>query len=275
MMADIAEVWGYMDETGHSRDQKQRFNGMAGLIAPAKNWESLSAKWNKVLEEFRIPYFHMKDWANSRGFFTGWSKLAREKLYGKLLKKIEGIYPFPLGTIISMEDFRRLNETQQAYFDDPYFLGFSSVLAYVDFFLERTGAAPGVKATIIYSDQVEFRHRAKQYYEVAYSQELTGRIKPPSFDKMQDLVPLQAADIVAYEFYKECERRRYRTEMPPRYGWQVLVKMTNRLKFHQPLLHFQEYSDLLAHANSVEKYFRKLAELRDQQRAEGERGKSE
>jgi hypothetical protein len=62
-MADIAEVWGYMDETGHSRDQKQRFNGMAGLIAPAENWNSLTVKWNKVLEEFHIPYFHMKDWA--------------------------------------------------------------------------------------------------------------------------------------------------------------------------------------------------------------------
>jgi len=68
---------------------------------------------------------------------------------------------------MSMEEFRRLNETQQAYFDDPYFLGFSSVLAYVDFFLDRTGATPGVKAAIIFSDQVEFRHRALQYCETA------------------------------------------------------------------------------------------------------------
>jgi hypothetical protein len=255
MVSDVADLLGYMDETGHSKDQKQRFNGMAGLIAPAANWENLEAKWRAVLDEFKIPYFHMKNWAWSRGHYEGWSKLKRQKLYGKLLKKIEGVYPIPLGTIISMEDFRSLNHTQQFYFDDPYYLGFASVLAYVDFFLCKTGASPETKAKIIFSDQVEFRHRALQYYETAYSQEITSMIKPPSFDDMRDFVPLQAADIVAYEFYKECERRRYRPEASPRYGWQVLVKITNRLGLHEPLLHFQEYKDLRRHADKVETYF--------------------
>jgi hypothetical protein len=29
----------YLDETGHSRDEAQKFVGMAGLVAPVMNWE--------------------------------------------------------------------------------------------------------------------------------------------------------------------------------------------------------------------------------------------
>lgn len=36
----------YMDETGHSRDEKQRFNGMAGLMAPTKRLVRMERKWN-------------------------------------------------------------------------------------------------------------------------------------------------------------------------------------------------------------------------------------
>ena len=264
MISDV--VWGYMDETGHSKDQKQRFNGMAGLIAPSVNWAHLERKWKATLTEFKIPYFHMKEWTHSTGHFIGWSKAKREKLYAKLLRKMESVYPFPLGTILSMEDFRRLNNTQQAWFDDPYYLGFGAVLAYIDFFLDKTGASLDAKALIVFSDQVEFRHRALEYYETSYTPELSSRINPPAFADMRKVVALQAADIVAYEFYKECERLRYRPNDNQRYGYGRLVKMTNRLGFHQPLLHFQEHKDLLGHATKIETYFKRLTAMRDKMR---------
>jgi hypothetical protein len=115
-----------------------------------------------------------------------------------------------------------------------------------------------VEAAIIFSDQVEFRNRALSYYDNAYSKELTSRIKPPAFDNMRDLRPLQAADIVAFEFYKECERQRYRPHAPVRRGYQVICKMTNRLGFQRPLIHFQQKNELFAHAESVEKHLRRL-----------------
>jgi hypothetical protein len=56
----------YMDETGHSKDERQRFNGMAGLLAPTREWERLEIKWKKTLKEFKLPYFHMKDFAKRK-----------------------------------------------------------------------------------------------------------------------------------------------------------------------------------------------------------------
>ena len=32
-------IYGYLDETGHSGDETQRFNGMAGFFAQKRDWE--------------------------------------------------------------------------------------------------------------------------------------------------------------------------------------------------------------------------------------------
>lgn len=271
MIADAVEheveVRGYMDETGHSSDQRQRFNGMAGLIAPASHWKELERKWKETLDAFKITHFHMTEFENSerarnatrsKNVFKNWSSIKKEKLFSKLLKIIETTHAFPVGSVISMDDFRSLSDEQRKLFDDPYYLGFANMLAYVDFFLKSTGSAPEVKAAIVFSDQVEFRYRALQYYETAYSKELTTRIKPPSFDNMRDRRALQAADIIAFEFYRECERQRYRPNDEPRPGYQTICKMSNRLGFQRPLIHFQQRDELLAHAENVGKHLRRL-----------------
>ena len=99
------EAKGYMDETGHSRDQTQRFNGMAGLIAPSSHWKELERKWQETLDAYHIKYFHMVEFENSerarnssssKNRFKDWSPIKKEKLLNKLLKIIETTYPFPL-----------------------------------------------------------------------------------------------------------------------------------------------------------------------------------
>lgn len=49
-----------MDETGHSKDERQKFVGVAGLMAPAESWAVFERKWKQALNDFKIPYFHMR-----------------------------------------------------------------------------------------------------------------------------------------------------------------------------------------------------------------------
>jgi hypothetical protein len=67
----------YMDETGHSADEKQRFNGMAGLMAPTKRLQRMERKGNTTLRRFNLPYFHMKDFAADTVLFIDKSMTAR------------------------------------------------------------------------------------------------------------------------------------------------------------------------------------------------------
>jgi hypothetical protein len=237
----------YMDETGHSKDERQRFNGMAGLLAPTWAWEELEPKWKQTLKDFKIPFFHMKDFANRQREFEGWHELKRQKLYGKLLKHIEMASPFPLGSILAMSDFKSLRPEQQAGFGDPYHVGFLSILSHLtavgrdllkDFPEERIAA--------IFSDHVEFRHTALQGFEILLSRhtEVGHFIDSPVFRDMRQLVPLQAADIVAYELYKEFERQLFRPTVKPRYGYEMICKMSRRIGLDGPMFAFHNRASL-------------------------------
>jgi hypothetical protein len=225
----------YMDETGHSKDELQRFNGMAGLFAPASSWEAFERKWKAMLAEFKLPFFHMKDFeardfGGSKSPYKGWNEDKRRRLFGRLLRHMAGVQPMIIGSIIPMEYYRGLTEEQRSIHDDPYFLSFQNVIAYCTSFLEIVRAPQDTKVALIFSDQVEFKYRALKLYDDIYKFGLFIKrsAKPPSFEDMRDCVPLQAADIVAYEMYKEADRRMYRPKDKVRYGYEELLKMNKR-----------------------------------------------
>jgi hypothetical protein len=246
----------YMDETGHSKDEKQKFIGMAGLIAPAVNWEAFEEKWKTSLKlpYIDLPYFHMTDFASRRKKpYENWSEEKRKKALGKLLITMECSYAMPFGAIVPMDAFRSLPKEQQDYFIDPYFLCFISLVASATTFLEAMNASADEKMTLIFSDQVEFRHRAlKMYEDIEQVGLYTRRSTPPILRDMRDIVPLQAADIVAYEMYKEYERRSYRPNNDTRYGYKRLAVMSLRNKFRYPMFRFFTKNDLVDLANQHE-----------------------
>lgn len=105
-------------------------------------------------------------------------------------------------------------------------------------------------AQIIFGEQTEFRGVAKQIFQVVKELEIAERLDQPDFEDMKKIVPLQAADIVAYELYKEAERNRYRPQDAPRFGYKEFEKMALRVKqkyvffFNQRHVMLQLVSDL-------------------------------
>jgi hypothetical protein len=246
----------YMDETGHSKDEQQKFVGMAGLIAPAAQWEVFERKWKEILarKHFDIPYFHMTDFNARRKVFEGWSKEKLERLFGKLMITIECAHPVPFGAIVPMDDFRSFTKEEQGYFLDPYFVCFISLVASATTFMEAMKVADEEKIALIFSDQVEFKNRAlKMYKEIEEVGLYTRRSTPPDFSDMRKSVPLQAADIVAYEMYKEFDRRLYRPNANTRYGFKRIEEMSRRSNFRYPMFRFFAKSDL---AEMVDQYER-------------------
>ncbi len=235
----------FLDETGHSSDKAQRFNGMAGLMAPTKRLLRMERKWNRTLSRFRLPFFHMKDFASFRGPYKGWTEQKRRDLYRRLLAHITGAQPFLVGSILAMEDFRSLTAKQQADFVDPYHIGFMLVTGYL-----ATAAnaiqPPDEKVALVFSDQVEFRNDALKIYEAVTAKiELVRRRTDwPIFRDMKKFVALQAADIVAYELYKEYERQLDRPDKPQRHGYKAFCEMSRKLGLLEPMFAFQTKASL-------------------------------
>ena len=117
------------------------------------------------------------------------------------------------------------------------------------------------RATIIFSEQVEFRQYAHDYYRYAVSRDslVSKLIAPPEFGDMREMIPLQAADIMAYELYKECDRRINAPSRQPRHGFKVVTKMSNRIGWSQPGYKFIGKAELLAFINASEAMDRRQA----------------
>jgi len=245
----------YMDETGHSSDEKQKFVGMAGLIAPAGNWEMFEEKWKAALKlpYIDLPYFHMTDFASRQKIYKDWSEAKRRKVLGKIITVIETAHPIPFGAIVPMEIYRNLSDEHKEHFLDPYFLCFENSLAACTTYLEFKNLPVEEKITLIFSEQSEFRNRALQLYEVVKDvPSLKARGTTPIFRDMRDVVPLQAADIVAYEMYKEYERQTHRPNTAPRFGFQRLVKMSQRNNFQMPMFMFFDEEKFAYHIKGYE-----------------------
>jgi Protein of unknown function (DUF3800) len=249
---------GYFDETGHSSDVRQSFNGMAGFLAQSSQWDRLEHKWKATLKLFQIPFFHMKDFAHSTGHFKGWNEAKRQRLLRKLLTHLESINPVPIGVIFSMDDFRSLPSEKRQYLTEPYLLSCSAMLSLTLGMLKRIGA--NKRTIIIFSDQVEFRQSPRDYYESACCRDrlMNQLIAPPDFRDMRDVVPLQAADLLAYELYKECRRRRAGVAKPARHGFERLTRMSNRIGWTQPGFKFVDRWDLLDFINMSQAIDRRL-----------------
>jgi hypothetical protein len=166
-----------------------------------------------------------------------------------------------------MELYRNLSDEHKGFFIDPYYLCFETALACCTTFLEYKNLPPEERIALIFSEQVEFRHRALQLYETVKDiSSLKTRGTQPIFRDMRNVVPLQAADIVAYEMYKEYERRTYRPNAAPRYGFQRLVKMTERFNFHTPNFMFFDKARFAYHIKGYEETKKQLDQLEQQRR---------
>lgn len=64
-------VTSYFDASG---GEKHPAIIVAGYIATVRRWERFDTDWRRVLnrKEFDVPYFHMKEFAHSRGEFEDW-----------------------------------------------------------------------------------------------------------------------------------------------------------------------------------------------------------
>lgn len=248
----------YMDETGHAADERQKYVGIAGLMAPAANWERFERKWKEALAlpYIGLPYFHMKDFANRKKFYVGWSEEKRRKVLGKLLTVIETAHPLPVGSIVPLKYWRALAPEYKTVFMDPYFLCFQGNMSACTSFLDVGRAPQEERVALVFSEQVEFRHKALKFYERAKDMAIFTRrmARPPSFGDMRELVQLQAADVVAYEMYKEFERREERPDSSPRFGYQRLVKMADRQGFPRPNFFLYDQAELDKQIEVIEKF---------------------
>lgn len=214
---------GYFDESGDEQDQHVKIVGIAGCVAPVAHWERFSIDWRNTLDDEGIQHFHMREFAHSSGQFkTGWkgNEERRSRFYGKLWRILESITPMYYGCFIPMESYRQLfTAEQRKRLGDAYFIAYQGCMSAV--MSVMLGGIPVTEIATVFDD----RKGVGGYHDAFYERVVKGRfwrdrIPRPIRRDMRKILPLQAADIVAYECSKEYERRLHKSQYAPRPGFQ-------------------------------------------------------
>jgi len=184
---------------------------IAGYWGGVQGWSSFEWKWKNVLNEFGIEEFHAKRfWPRPDGKrlepYTDWDDDRHHSFIDKLLQVIESsnITPFAYG--VSIQAWEHGSEFWKRIFvgpgfgkgkaHDPLFLSFQVAVSKTVLYCK-----PGKKMHFVYALDSKNCGRFLQWYQ-QFKRDTDGdddRLGDLIFSATRQAVPLQAADLLAYE----------------------------------------------------------------------------
>lgn len=218
------------DASGHP---KQKSLLVAGFVASVSDWLDFDAAWYARLGEDGLPYFHMQEFAQSDGIFSeGWKgdESRRRSLLGDLYKIIHShVYRKFGSAVLNPELNRTLSAKAQQEFNlSAYGLAGRGVVENVMQWIASEGIQPA--EFVFEKGDLNHGHLVNLLTEEG--------LPVPSFKPKRNtptkygltipgFSPLQAADILAYEYRLVLERD---AASPTRWGYEQFDKMPGEIR---------------------------------------------
>lgn len=196
----------FVDESSGKAGDR-RFH-LCGYIATAADWEAFSSDWKNALNEHpKICAFHMHEAWSLTGEFSDWNLSARDAKLTKLAYIIRKYKLIGFDVSISKNKFDKIYKPNAPYpLQKPYFMCFQGMIVTVaryikakwidvpvDFILDENDGSS--KDVIFYYDVIK-----ENFPEFKYILSRT-----PIFKDDEVVVPLQAADMLAWNVRKKRE----------------------------------------------------------------------
>jgi hypothetical protein len=229
----MATVEFYLDESG-----SPRIFVLAGYYATEERWIDFEAKWQEILRDAghergngEILPFHMTDFEHRQAPFDGWDNQKRIEVISGLLDCINETVDGALIVALPLSLYRtKLPMNSHLKVDHPLhrcnqymaclyrlYLGVVTLLesnAHIErisFIFDRNKIVSGMVQSVL-------QHLADTFPE------LGARIAPPRFEDKTQCIPLQAADILAYESMKHRDNKVLESDRPIRKSYDRLKK---------------------------------------------------
>jgi len=226
MVAQLYQA--YLDESGTHRGSQAIV--VAGFISNQSEWTSFSEEWKTALDEWQIPKFHMVDFAHNQGIFKSWSEQTRRERLNHLLGIIKRHTFSSIAFVIFKKSFDEIiSEQARILCKTAYEL--ASIGCYHNLSVHaKKRYIDGHIAYVMESGSLGREGLARMHgLQSRYPEWVEDtRIKSLSFQDKQSFTPLQAADILAYEIYKDTERQFLGGERPPRYPLKRLAVLSHQ-----------------------------------------------
>ncbi len=203
----IAVLQAYVDDSVCQSGDRRLF--MAGYIQDAEQWQAMSDEWDVALrDEPAIEYFKMSEAHSRRGQFQKFSESQRTDKIWKLARIIEKFDPWSFHTSVSLAEFDAILKPHLPFpMSSPYALLFQGmVLGIASLHAENHIHSP---TRIIFDRQEGIAAKVIPVFEAMFDAVptewrslVTGT---PQFEDDIHVLPLQAADMLAWHVRREHE----------------------------------------------------------------------
>jgi hypothetical protein len=200
-------VVAFFDESGTHGDSG--VFAIAGYVAAQEDWIKFETDWKRELRRAGISYFHMVEYENRRGTFATWSNKKRREVLGDLLRVIKAHALIGLAACVVVADFERVFRPALPAghpYRDPYIfclqVGMERIAHHFGPYLPQSE-----KVACVFEERNKVAYSAARHYEAVKGHNEWGTLFGSiSFGGKRDYVPLQAADVIAYESRKAMMR---------------------------------------------------------------------
>lgn len=215
----------YFDESGTHLGSKVIV--VAGYLASDEQWLKFKDEWSQVFSDYEIDYFHMTDFESGYKQFKSLSKHNKQRLLDRLLTFLRIRARFGIGAAFYISSYDEL--VAEGYGDEvgsPYYWCAAICLHAVKRWANKQSCQYPI--TLVFEkgakESGEFQKSFKKY-RTTQDYKDNYRISSLTFlDKRQSL-PLQAADILAYETWKYLCNELAANPRRPRWSMMELSKI--------------------------------------------------
>jgi hypothetical protein len=184
----------FVDDSGSGGDS--RYFVLAGYSAAIEEWETFADAWQKQLDlQPSIEYFKMREAESLRDQFEGWSPEERNAKVESMAAVISKHDLWEASVAIPAQDYHDILEPfLPGTFSDPYLICFDCIIAAFAFRHRDS------KIDFVFdNDQKNEREARRLYPQIARIIKIPGEIGKIDFEDDKEFVPLQAADLIAWQ----------------------------------------------------------------------------
>jgi Protein of unknown function (DUF3800) len=175
---------------------------LSGFVARAKQWENFSDDWQRILDmQTRLRYFKMNEAVRLKGQFRGWSDDRRDERLKLFYGAIEKHVSFFLSCSVPFKEFDAAIAAMPVKPPlHPYHLAFLAIMGQLRIRQNELGIED--KVDFIFDEQVMERTLLLENWDSVVSATPEGELafvgRTPIFRDDEDVLPLQAADLLAW-----------------------------------------------------------------------------
>lgn len=190
---------GYFDESGTSDRDVYALYG--GIVADTVIWSRIEVRWLKKLTEFGIEQYHAAELENRLGDFQPYSRGIRDALTNYFSALVSEIECQAFGVAILRDDWNALvpEHGKREFGYDPLLLAAAALMQRISLWSEQCMNSEPV--ALVFARHKTLTPALEIIHATLRAKKLPG-LGSISFAQPADLVPLQVADMFAYELRK-------------------------------------------------------------------------